>query len=160
MSMPALWKLGRVHSGVTLRNFAAEGVKLPADNPSLTVNGYKALLVNVDAFFLLKSAFDCLDAYLEFNFHQDPDASEGPRRDGPSVIKSLGAEYRPVPHVGLKIERTWLKRWTAGLIGRGTVPIGEGVEVGMEADVSHDKFLSPRDEGRGWLWSLALNAGM
>jgi hypothetical protein len=76
------------------------------------------------------------------------------------MIKSMGVEYRPRPYAGLKIERTWLKRWTAGLIGRGTVPIGKGVEVGMEVDVAHDKFLSPKDEGRGWLWSLALNAGM
>jgi hypothetical protein len=27
-------------------------------------------------------------------------------------------------------------------------------------NLAHDAFLSDRDEGRGYLWSLALNAGM
>jgi hypothetical protein len=157
---PGLGRAGRLHTGLTLRNLAAEKVKLPDDNPEALSEGYDVLLYNFDASFLLKSALDCLDVFLEFNFHQDHDASEGPPRDGPSLIKSMGAEYRPVPHVGLKIERTWLKRWTAGLAGYGRIPVGNGVEVGAEVNVSHDKFLSPKDEGRGYLWSVAMNAGM
>lgn len=159
-SAPARWMPGRLHSGLTLRNYAAEKVRLPEDNPGLIDKGYKALLINVDAFFLVKSAFDVLDAYLEFNFHQDSDASEGPARDGPSLIKSMGLEYRPFPYAGVKIERTWLERWSAGLVGHVTIPVGEGIEFGAEANLSHDRFLSPKDEGRGYLWSLALNAGM
>ncbi|MEO6094426.1 MAG: hypothetical protein ABIW76_01685 [Fibrobacteria bacterium] len=57
-------KAGRLHTGLTLRIFAAEKLKIPYDNPDLIENVYKALLINVDASFLLNPAFDCLDAYV------------------------------------------------------------------------------------------------
>jgi hypothetical protein len=157
---PALGRAGRIHAGLTVRNLAADEVKLPDDNPSLVSSGYKALLLNIDASVLVNSAFDCLDAFLELNAHVSPDPAEGPSRDGPSTIKSMGLEYRPMPYAGLKIERTWMRRWTAGAVAEITLPIGEGLKLGVETDFSHDKILTPKDEGRGFIWSLALNAGM
>jgi hypothetical protein len=158
---PALGPAGTLHAGFTIRNLAADKVHLPADNPDLIRSRYDAFLPNYDVSFLLKSVLGCLDLYSEFNFHQDHDASEGPPIDIP-FVKSLGLEYRPIPFLGLKVERTWTQRWTAGLVARVPVPVPvfDGVRLGAEANISHDKILTEKDEGRGLIHSLQLSIAL
>jgi hypothetical protein len=142
-------------------SYTADEVNLPDDNPALKHGGYDAFLPNYDFSFLLKSALGCVDLYSEFNLHQDQDASEGPPIDVP-FVKALGLEYRPIPFLGLKLERTWSRRWTAGLVADVPVaiPVLDGIELGAEANVSHDKFLTEKDEGRGFISSLALSVSL
>jgi hypothetical protein len=152
---------GNLHAGLTIRNLVSDPVQLPIDNPARPENGYYALRPNVDASLLLKSVMGCVDFYAEFNMREDQDASEGPPLEIP-FVKSLGLEYRPFAFAGVKLERTWNRLWTAGLVVRAPleIPILDGVELGAEANVSHDRFLSPKDEGRGFLGALALNVSL
>jgi hypothetical protein len=158
IATPEMGRAGSLHTGLTIRNLAADGVRMPDDNPGLMKDEYDAYLPNYDVSFLLKSVLGCVDIYSEFNLHQDQDPSEGPPIDIP-FVKSLGLEYRPIPMLGLKVERTWMQRWTAGLVARVpvAVPVFEGILLGVEANMSHDKFLTEKDEGRGFIQSIQLS---
>lgn len=158
---PEMGRTGSFHAGFTMRNLAADEVRLPTDNPGLIGGRYEAFLPNYDLSLLLKSLLGCLDLYSEFNLHQDHDASEGPPIDIP-FVKSLGLEYRPIPLLGLKVERTWTQRWTAGLVVRVpvAVPVFDGIRLGAEANISHDKFLTEKDEGRGYIQSIQLSIAL
>jgi hypothetical protein len=144
---------GQVHVGFTMRNLYAEKVELPSN-----MGKYDAFLINYDASIFWSSIYEVLDLYAEFNSHETQDASEGPSKDDISLLKSFGVEVRPVPMVGLKLERTWLGTWTSGVVLRA--PVMDILAVGAEANLSHDMFFSKTDEGRGFLWTIALNVGM
>lgn len=158
---PALGPAGALHVGFTVRNLLADEVRLPDDNPNLISGSYDAFLPNYDISLMLKSILGCADVYAEFNIRQDQDPDEGPPMDIP-FVKSLGLEYRPIPILGLKVERTWAQRWTAGLVVRAplAVPVFDGIELGAEANFSHDKILTETDEGRGFIHSLLLNVSI
>jgi hypothetical protein len=158
---PVMGRAGSLQAGLTFRNLAADEVALPSDNPGLVSSAYPAFLPNYDISFLLKSVFGCVDLYSEFNLHQDQDKSEGPSRDIP-FVKSLGLEFRPIPFLGAKVERTWTKRWTAGLVARVplAVPVFDGILLSAEANISHDKILTEKDEGRGFINSVQLGVAL
>ncbi|MDB5049096.1 MAG: hypothetical protein JWO30_2167 [Fibrobacteres bacterium] len=153
LEWPSLGLVGRFRTGLAARNLFAQGIRLPSDFGAK----YKGLRPNYDFSVLWSSIAGRLDLYSEYNLHQQPDRSEGPFDDNVPFVKSLGMEVRPIPMLGLKLERTWLKTWTAGAVLRA--PIRKAM-IGAEADLSHDGWFTSQDEGRGFMWSLALNAGM
>jgi hypothetical protein len=145
--------LGRIHSGLAAQNVFSGKVKLTDDN-----GNYEAQRAS----YLITTFWNALggmvDLYSDTKLQTlDDSGREGPSNGSAELFSSWGAEIRPIPMVGVKVERTWLKYWTAGLVLR--IPIPGGVNLGVEADMSHD-MLGPQDEGRGLLWSLALNVGM
>ena len=152
LTWPDLGLAGRFHTGFGVRNLFSQGIRLPEDFGAK----YDGLRPNYDLSVLWDSIFRCVDLYSEYNLHARPDRSTGSFDDNVPFVKSLGAEYRPIPMLGVKVERTWLKTWTAGLVLQ--VPVKAAV-IGAEADFSHEKVFAAQDEGRGFLWSLALNAG-
>lgn len=152
LTWPSLGMAGRFHTGLGVRNLFSQGIQLPEDFGAK----YNGLRPNYDLSVLWGSIFGCVDLYQEYNLHVHPDRSVAPFDDHVPFVKSLGAEYRPIPALGVRVERTWLKTWTAGLVLQ--VPVKAAV-IGAEADFSHEKIFAAQDEGRGFLWSLALNAG-
>ncbi|MDB5105283.1 MAG: hypothetical protein JWP91_2972 [Fibrobacteres bacterium] len=156
IAFPSFGKSGVLHAGLTVRNLAAGKAGLPSD-PGMD-DGFRALLPNYDFSLFWGSLLDRVDLYGEMNLHEHQDASEGPDREDISILKSMGLEVRPIPMLGLKVERTWIKTWLAGVILR--VPVKDILSLGAEMNVSHDKFFSEADEGRGWLWSAALDIGL
>jgi hypothetical protein len=158
MVWPSMGIWGGIHIGITVRNLASGSVSLPDDNPAMRDGEYDVLLPNYDASFLLSNLAGRIDIFSELNLLIVEDLSVGSYRDDISHLKSFGAEVRPNPKVGLKIERTWRKSWIGGFTFR--IPIKGLAVVGAEMNMSHDRFLTERDQGRGYLWSLALNAGM
>ncbi|MDB5049197.1 MAG: hypothetical protein JWO30_2268 [Fibrobacteres bacterium] len=143
-------KLGRFHSGLALYNLDNSGVRLPDDNGGKYYPGWYG-----ETSVLWSGLGDCVDLFSSMAFYGSWDRSEGPEPDR-YYWKSAGVEVRPIPMVGLKLEHTWLGYWTAGTVLRFVV---KEVHFGGELDLSHDK-LSAQDEGRGYVWAFALNAGM
>jgi hypothetical protein len=154
---PSMGRAGSLQTGLIVRNLFAGQVTLPDDNPESIQSRYDALRVNYDASILLSGVAGLIDLYAEMNLEEPLDPREGPVRDGIPFFKSLGAAIRPIPMVGFKIERTWLQQWTTGADFR--YPVNDFLVLGAEMNLAHDAFLSGRDEGRGYLWSLALSVG-
>jgi hypothetical protein len=142
-------KLGRIHLALGAHNLLAERVELPADNPGLAGTRYEAFKPAYSTSTLWSGLAGILDLHLDQKF-QTGWGSEG---EGAELLTAYGAELRPIPFFGVKLERTWLEYWTAG--AHGYIPIEEfELEIGF--DVTHDK-LSKRDEGRGMLWAFGMS---
>jgi hypothetical protein len=141
--------LGRIHNNLTFNNLYNNGVRLPADKGGRYYPDWHG-----DASLFWSGIWNRVDVFNSFAFYESPDPDEGGPPDR-LHWKSAGIEVRPIPAVGLKLERTWMGYWMAGTVVHTAF---DGVRLGGELDLSHDA-LAPDDDGRGYLWSFALNVG-
>lgn len=151
---PNLGRAGRFRTALGVRNLFAGDIGLP---PDFRV-GYGGLRPNYDLSVLWSGLAGYVDLYSEFNLHEQPEKKVVDFDEGVPFVKSLGMELHPISMLGVKVERTWLETWTAGL--DLSIPIRKVFVIGAELDLSHDLFFTAHDQGRGFMWSLALNAGM
>lgn len=152
-------RMGRLHLALGSQNLLAGKVELPEDNPSLAEFKYEPFKPAYSASTLWSGLAGILELHLDQKLQTDTYVDGGSLGYGNTLggaaelLTSYGAEVRPIPYFGMKLERTWLEYWTAG--AHGYIPI-EGFDLEITFDVTHDK-LSKRDEGRGMLWAMGAS---
>ena len=156
-------RLGRFHAGLAVQSLFGGAVKLPDDNPPTFDEYYDAKHLSFEFTLLWSGAGGRLDIFHDHKLQTGTGGgSEGPyygsifggRAD---LFNEWGVEFHFNRYAGVKAERTWLGYWSFG--GTASIPAGP-VDLGLELNLTHDKFLSPKDEGRGYLIASGLHAGL
>lgn len=143
-----------IHSGIAVQNLGSAEVEMPIDMGET----FDAQPLSVTASVFLNSLAGFADLYADMKFLSRNDGGrEGPD-GGNDFVASWGAEARPIPLLGLKVERTWLREWSAGIVLRKNV--AGTVDLGLEFNLAQDAFADPGDRGPGNLWALTLNVGV
>lgn len=136
--------LGRIRFAFGAQNLIGGDVDLP-DGRGV----YEAHPAAWDASGLWTGLGGVADVYLDQKLQR---RAGGTKEE---MLWAYGAEVRPIPDFGVKLERTWRAYWVAG--ARGNVPVGGGV-LGLDFNLAHDRLSADgRDEGRGLLWSLGAD---
>jgi len=120
------------------------------------------------------SAADRVHAHLSYFINESNDPQEGPSSDPVAGVNGWDIEYRPIPWLGLKAERTRIgSRAMLGAVWRPALHL-EHAHAFLEFEMGHDKFgpgrlipspLGPflfgdpgEDEGRGYQLAVSLGA--
>ncbi|GEM_PF-4077828 len=152
-------------AGLALINFVPAQATLPRDNPA-TEKEYYRLPWAADLSLGWRSPSGRFGLFGSLDSHHSPDPTEGPVDDdgvfGPDFfqteIQDYGFEFRPIPALGVTLERTWQGHVILG--GNARIPFGNRYVFGIESGVTHDKLFKSLDKGHGILWSFALNVSM
>lgn len=148
----------RLAMGAALRNLANPEVKLPDGRGYYEVPGW------TEASLHWTSPEKRWDLHLE-HFISESQATGGPS-ESEMGINGWEVEFRPIPLVGVKVERPR----AGSLTGFGTVfrPAFASWRTHFELTLGHDKFSIPgmswlfgetMDEGRGYVFAYSLGAG-
>jgi hypothetical protein len=159
LTLQPIQNLGQLHTGVALQNLFSSGVEFPDGHGKIYPYPW-----NLDVSFFWRDIFEMIDLFALFHAFEDEginDYLEKKRSIGPSFFKiwykAYGLEFRPLKFVGLKIERTYNEYWTFGVTAKTLQTFA--IPIQGEFCFSHDRWLTPQDEGRGFIYSGSLGIG-
>ena len=167
---------GTVRAGTTLHHFLRPEARLPEDNPAL-IKGHYNLRQWWQQDAGWTSADDCWRADLGLFLLGPHDLAEGPDQDQAIGVNGWELEARPIPLIGIRLERPRIgAQSTFSFIAYPTLPRVGRLAAFAAVGFGHDKydpqawlplgaftrtvFGEARDEGRGYLLTVAIGASI